>query len=290
MRFVQLALGDGEQPIDRERNPLVQPQLLFELLAAETKRRLGFRPNVGLEVLDVLPDRLDRFGRRIGEIGQQVQVVEIVERARQIAVDEGHHAAQRVDPDFHEDRRRLLDVLAGRAHEPRRLPQFRQDAAGAFRFRRVVENGLRGEARRERVGIHLRVAFPGPHAFQIELAAAHVRRHNPVLDLLHFRERVDGDRVQAPGETRQGAQVRVDRGAAEVLEEVVVEVNTVQRGAGRVRLVQVVQVIVDKVRKGFGGVHSANRGSGDPAAERFTWATIRPTPNRTIKAPHEGDA
>jgi hypothetical protein len=49
--------------------------------------------------------------------------------------------------------------------------------------------------------------------------------------------------------------MRIDRGPAEVLEQVVMEVDAIQRRAARVGLVEIVQVVVDKVRKWFSGVH-----------------------------------
>ena len=40
------------------------------------------------------------------------------------------------------------------------------------------------------------------------------------------------------------------------------QMDAVHRGARRMRLVQVIQIVVDKVREGFGSVH---RGSGNPS-------------------------
>ena len=60
------------------------------------------------------------------------------------------------------------------------------------------------------------------------------------------------DRGQPPGEPAERADLRVDRGSAEVLEQVVVHMDAVERGRRGVDLVEVRQVLVDEVRKGFG--------------------------------------
>ena len=82
------------------------------------------------------------------------------ERARQIVVDELQRAAHRLDADLDEDAGRILDVVARRLNQARRLPQLRQHAAGALGRRRVREQRLAGQARREDVGVELRVASP----------------------------------------------------------------------------------------------------------------------------------
>ena len=67
------------------------------------------------------------------------------------------------------------------------------------------------------------------------------------------------------GKPGERAVQGVERRPPEVLEEVVVQMDAVHRGARRVRLVQVIQIVVDKVREGFGSVH---RGSGNPSEIR----------------------
>jgi hypothetical protein len=49
--------------------------------------------------------------------------------------------------------------------------------------------------------------------------------------------------------------VRVNRSPAQVLEEVVVEMNAVERRLGWTYLVQIGEVVVDKMRKGLRWVH-----------------------------------
>ena len=184
LRRGQLARRDRQQAIDRQRDAFFEAQLLLEAIAPEAERALGLRPNVGLEIGDVGADRLHRFAARIGEIAEQVHVVDVGEGARQIGVDERHRAAPGVDADLDEDRRRFLDVVARRLHEPRHLPQLRQDAAGALGLGRVGEDRLRRQARRQRVGVDVRVALPRPDRFELELPGADIRRDDLVLDLL----------------------------------------------------------------------------------------------------------
>ena len=121
-------------------------------------------------------DRLRRFGLRVGEIAEQVQVVDVGERARQVVVDELQRAAHRLDADLDEDAGRVLDVVARGLDQPRRLAQLRQHAARALGRRRVREERLAGEARREEVGVELRVALPGADRFELEHARLQVRR------------------------------------------------------------------------------------------------------------------
>ena len=56
---------------------------------------------------------------------------------------------------------------------------------------------------------------------------------------------------------------------AEVLEQVVVRVHAVERGVGRMRLVQIAEQVVDEMRKWFGndhGFYSSDRALADRAA------------------------
>src|SRR5439155_8282779 len=65
---LELACGDGEQPVDRQRDPFVELQLLLEFLAAYPERSTRAWSNLGFERLDIRGDRLRRFGLRVGEI------------------------------------------------------------------------------------------------------------------------------------------------------------------------------------------------------------------------------
>src|SRR5262245_63934505 len=108
-----------------------------------------------------------RFRLRVGEIGEQVHVVDARERARQIVVDELLRAAEGLDADLDEYARRILDVVARGLDEARNLPQLREDAAGPIRRRRMREQRLAGQARRDDVSVKLRVLLPGPHLFEL---------------------------------------------------------------------------------------------------------------------------
>ncbi len=120
---------------------------------------------------------------------------------------------------------------------------------------REVENRLRGEARRQNLGVGVGIALPRPHLLDLELARLDVRRDDGVLDLFGVGQIVDRDRLQPPREAGQRARVRVDRRFAEVFEEVVVQMDAIHRRARRMRLVEIGQIIVDEVRERLGRVH-----------------------------------
>ena len=72
-------------------------------------------------------------------------------------------------------------------------------------------------------------------------------------------EQVRGiDLVEAPAEPRQRAGVRVDGGAAQVLQEIVMEVNAVQARLTGTDLVQIGEVVVDEMRKWLRWVHAGS--------------------------------
>ena len=220
---------------------------------------LAARREIPLQVLDVGADRGGRFGRRIRQIAEQVQIAKIAERARQILVDEAQRPAHALEPDLDVDAGGIFDVVARRLNEPRHLAQLRKHAARALGQRRVVEDRLAGQARREDVGVELRAALPRAHLFQLEQprAQACVERgtlqpFERALDALHRRQAGRVDRRKPARESSEIAHLRVNRLAAQILEQIVVEVDAVERGVGRVNLVEIRQVLVDKVRKRFG--------------------------------------
>ena len=96
-------------------------------------------------------------------------------------------AAHRLDADLDEDAGRILDVVARRLNQARRLAQLRQHAARALGGRRVGEQRLAGEARREDVGVELRVALPGADVLELEHARPQVRGEHAVLEPLDRR-------------------------------------------------------------------------------------------------------
>ena len=69
------------------------------------------------------------------------------------------------------------------------------------------------------------------------------------------------------------ADLRVDRRPAQILEQVVVKVNAVERRVGRMRLVQPREVLVDEMRQGFGGIHSGRIGAPRMAGILYVVAT-----------------
>ena len=65
---LQFACGDDEQPLERNREALLELQLLLEPLAPEAKRGACARRDIGFEIVDVGTDRLRRFRLRIGKV------------------------------------------------------------------------------------------------------------------------------------------------------------------------------------------------------------------------------
>ena len=181
-----------------------------------------------------------------------MQVVEPAERARQIVVDELQRAAQALEADLHEDARRILDVVARGLHQPRDLSQLRDDPPGALGERRVGEQRLSGQARREDVGVVLRAALPGADRFELEQPRADVGVERRPLEAFGVGQarRIDG------GETpREGAELPdlgVNRRTAQILEQVIVQMDAVEGRVGRMHLVQIREVFIDEVRQGFG--------------------------------------
>jgi hypothetical protein len=77
-----------------------------------------------------------------------------------------------------------------------------------------------------------------------------------VLDLLDGREMRDVDLVKTAAEPREGPDVRLDGRPAQIVEEVVMEMDAIQAGLTGEHLVQVREVVVDEVRKRLRWVHT----------------------------------
>jgi hypothetical protein len=77
-----------------------------------------------------------------------------------------------------------------------------------------------------------------------------------VVDLFGRSEESRGDLVKASAEAGQRADVVVDGGAAQILEQVVVQMHPVQAGLCGENLVQVREVVVDEVGKRLRWVHA----------------------------------
>ncbi len=118
--------------------------------------------------------------------------------------------------------------------------------------RRVVEQHLTRQARREDLGVVLEAPLPGPDLFQLEQPGSDVRLQCRSLEPFGVGQARGIDCGQTPGEATEGADLSVNCLTAQVLEEVVVQVDAVECGIGRVCFVEIRQVFVDEVRKGFG--------------------------------------
>ena len=68
-----------------------------------------------------------------------------------------------------------------------------------------------------------------------------------MFDLLERREAVDGNPVEPAREAGKRTDVRIDRRAAVVLDQIVMDVNPIHRGAGGVHLIEKGKVIVYEV-------------------------------------------
>ena len=236
---LQLARRDRQQPIDRHRQPFLEPQLLLEVVAAQAKRRTGPGRDLGFEVLHVRRDGVRRLGLGIGQVAEQMEIVDVGEGARQLLVDELQGAAHRLDADLDVDARRLLDVVARGLDETRRLAQLRQHAARALRRRSVGKQRLARKTRREEVRVVLRVALPGAHHLELEHPPLEMRDEHLVFEALDAGQRIAVDLVQAAQVPRQGVRFTLNRVAADVLEQVVMRVHAVQRRVRGMRLVQI---------------------------------------------------
>ena len=73
------------------------------------------------------------------------------------------------------------------------------------------EQRLAGQARREQVGVELRVALPGAHRFELEHPRLQMRGQHPVLEPLDGGQRVAVDFVEPAQIAGEGAGFAVDR-------------------------------------------------------------------------------
>ena len=252
LRRLQLAHRNRQQPIGTDRDAFVELELLLELLPAQPEGSLAARRQILFQILDQPADRVDGFGRGIRQIAQQVQVAQVAERAREVVVDESQGAPEALQPHLHVDAGRILDVVAGRLDDPRDLPELRVHPARPLGKRRVVEQHLTRQARRQDLGVVLEAPLPGPDLFQLEQPGSDVRFQCRSLEPFGVGQARGIDCGQPAGEATQGADLSVNGLTAEVLEEVVVQVDAVECGIGRVGFVEIREVLVDEVRKGFG--------------------------------------
>ena len=211
-----------------------------EALAPEAEGAAAAGRQVLLQVLDVGAHRRGGLGRRVREIAEHVQVVEPREGPRQIVVDEALRAAHAFEADLDEDAGRVLDVVARRLNQPRYLAELRRDVPGPLRQRRVLEQRLAGEAGRDEVRVVLGAPLPGADLFELEEPRPDRGLDRRPLEPLGIGEARGIDGGQPPRERAEIADLRVDGGAAQVLEQVVVNVNAVEGRAGRMNFVQLI--------------------------------------------------
>src|SRR5262249_29697175 len=136
------------------------------------------------------------------------------------------------------------------------LPELRQHPPRPIGFRRIREHRLAGDAGGKRVGVHLRAALPGAHLLQLEHPRLEIRGDDGVLDLFGRRQDRRGDLVEATAEAGERAQMVIDRGAAEILEKIVVQMDAVETGLTWTRLLQVREEIVDEMGKWLRRIHA----------------------------------
>jgi hypothetical protein len=77
-----------------------------------------------------------------------------------------------------------------------------------------------------------------------------------VLDLLGAGQKRRIDLLEPPAKAGEGAGVRLYSRAAEILEEVVVKVNAIEARLAGENLIEIGEVIVDKMREGLRWVHA----------------------------------
>ena len=181
-----------------------------------------------------------------------MEIAEVAKGAGQILIDEAPGAAHALQADLHEDPRRVLDVVPGGLDEAGNLSQLRMHPPRALGKRRVIEERLPGEAGREDIGVVLRVALPRPGLLQLEQPPPEARLEHRPLEPLGVGQpcRVDGG--QTTSQPAEVPDLRVDRLPPEILEQVVVQVHAVKRRVGGMRLVEIRQIFVNEMRKGFG--------------------------------------
>src|SRR5688572_7389663 len=224
----KLAQRDRQKPFVTERHAVFELQLLFETFLAQPERELRARRQVVFEVVDVALDRSGRLGGRVGEVAENMEVIERCKGPWKIGLDEPQNTPPGLQADFDVDARAVLDVVLRGLHQPRHLPQLRYDPSGALGLRRVGEEGLPRETGADDLGVHLGIAVPGPDDLQLVHPGFDVRRDDWMLDLFDRGEERRVYLAKATAEPRQRADVSVDGGATQVLEQVVMDVNTVQ--------------------------------------------------------------
>ena len=200
-----------------------------------------------------------RFGGRVGEVAEDVQIVERRRtRAGRSRLDELAATPRQVSSPILTKMPGQSLMLSRAAWTSRgHLAQLRHDAPGAFGFRRVGKERLPRQAGADDVGVDLRIALPGPDHLELEHPrlrcsprrsdARPVRSAAECAGSIWWRRRPNPD---------ERADVGVDSRPAQVLEQVVMEVDAVQARLAGQYLVQIGEVVVDEVRKWLRWVHA----------------------------------
>ena len=276
LRRLELPERDLRQALGRQVDPLVEAQLLAEALRTEPKGSTAPRGQLFAQVADVGPQGVDGVGRRVGQVAQQVHVLQVAEGPRQVALDERQDPLERLDADADEEARGLRHVLPGRLQQPRRLAQLRPDAPRPLRDVGVGEEDLRGEAAGQRVGVEERVPLPIAGLLEGEQPAADAVGQHPLLERLLAGQAGRVDAVEAPRPAPEVADARLDGGAAEVLQQVVVQMDAVGgrfRGTG---LVEMGEVLVNEMRERLGCLRQVSLSR--PAHDGVSSTTERGSP------------
>ncbi len=112
-----------------------------------------------------------------------------------------------------------------------------------------MKQHLRGEARRQRIGVELRVALDVACLLDFEETRADVRFEHRAIEALVRRLRLGADRGQAPGEPAQVAPLALDLSPREILQQIVVRMHAVEGRGSRVSFVQEAQIVVNEMRE-----------------------------------------
>ena len=91
--------------------------------------------------------------------------------------------------------------------------------------------------------------------FEVEHAAAQLRAEHAMFETFDLGQPVLTDFIEPAQVASERPCFLIDAVPTQVFEQVVVRVHAVHRGVSRMRLVQVSEQVVNKVRKRFGNGH-----------------------------------
>ena len=117
------------------------------------------------------------------------------------------------------------------------------------------EHDLRCQARTERIGIELWIPFPRPDMLELIHPCLDVRFDHRLLGLFNSRQFMAVDVLQPAGKPRQCAGVLLDALPTEVLNQIIVSMNAVERRSRRMDFVEIGEIVVDEMMKWLGRTH-----------------------------------